>query len=139
LGYGPAYGGRKSHVVPKKKVINDASNPGHCFWCIYTRMNWGEPWHARFRESQTEYRLKNQDCFRRSVMPCMLGWFNMTRQTRREDVEWLLARAAGFDAGFALNTSFGCRFHSAGNPEVQLEFRTIGEAETLVIGGGACQ
>jgi len=87
------------------RVINDASNPGHYFWHIYTRMNWGEPWYAGFRESQTEYRLKNQDYFRRNLMPCMLGWFNMTGQTSLEDVEWLLARAAGFDAGFALNTS----------------------------------
>jgi len=87
------------------RVINDASNPGHYFWHIYTRMNWGEPWYAGFRESQTEYRLQNQDYFRRNLMPCMLGWFNMTGQTSLEDVEWLLARAAGFDAGFALNTS----------------------------------
>lgn len=87
------------------KIINDASNPGHYFWHIYTRMNWGEPWYAGFRESQTEYRLKNQDYFRRNLMPCMLGWFNMTGQTSLEDAEWLLARAAGFDAGFALNTS----------------------------------
>jgi hypothetical protein len=85
-------------------VINDASNPGHYFWHIYTRMNWGEPWYAGFRESQTEYRLQNQDYFRRNLMPCMLGWFNMTAQTSLEDAEWLLARAAGFDAGFALNT-----------------------------------
>lgn len=88
-------------------VINDASNPGHYFWHIYTRMNWGEPWYAGFRESQTEYRLKNQDYFRRNLMPGMLGWFNMTSQTSLEDIEWLLARAAGFDAGFALNTSLG--------------------------------
>jgi len=87
------------------KVITDASNPGHYFWHIYTRMNWGEPWYAGFRESQTEYRLKNQAYFRRNLMPCMLGWFNMTGQTSLEDAEWLLARAAGFDAGFALNTS----------------------------------
>jgi len=87
------------------KVINDASNPGHYFWHIYTRMNWGEPWYAGFRESQTEYRLKNQAYFRRNLMPGMLGWFNMTGQTSLEDAEWLLARAAGFDAGFALNTS----------------------------------
>jgi len=85
--------------------ISDASNPGHYFWHIYTRMNWGEPWYAGFRESQTEYRLKNQAYFRRNLMPCMLGWFNMTGQTSLEDAEWLLARAAGFDAGFALNTS----------------------------------
>jgi len=89
------------------RVITDASNPGHYFWHIYTRMNWGEPWYAGFRESQTEYRLKNQDYFRRNLMPCMLGWFNMTGQTSLEDIEWLLARAAGFDAGFALNTSLG--------------------------------
>jgi len=89
------------------RVINDASNPGHYFWHIYTRMNWGEPWYAGFRESQTEYRLKNQDYFRRNLMPCMLGWFNMTGRTSLEDAEWLLARAAGFDAGFALNCSLG--------------------------------
>ncbi len=87
------------------KIINDASNPGHFFWHIYTRMNWGEPWYAGFRESQTQYRLMNQDYYRRNLMPCMLGWFSMSAQISLEDVEWLLARAAGFDAGFALSTS----------------------------------
>ncbi len=87
------------------RVINDASNPGHYFWHIYTRMNWGEPWYAGFRESQTQYRLKNQNFYDRNLMPHMLGWFNMTEQTSIEDAEWLLARAAGFDAGFALATS----------------------------------
>ena len=46
------------------QVINDASNPGHFNWHIYTRMNWGEPWYAGFRESQTLYRFKNQVLFR---------------------------------------------------------------------------
>jgi len=87
------------------KVITDASNPGHFFWHIYTRMNWGEPWYAGFRESQTEYRLMNQDYYSRNLMPAMLGWFNMTAATSLEDAEWLLARAAGFDAGFSLCTS----------------------------------
>jgi hypothetical protein len=32
----------------------------------------------------------------------MLGWFNLAAETSIEDIEWLLARAAGFDAGFAL-------------------------------------
>ncbi len=95
------------HLDPQLhgKVINDASNPGHFFWHIYTRMNWGEPWYAGFRESQTQYRLLNQDYFRRNLMPGMLGWFSMKPQTSLEDIEWLLARAAGFDAGFALVTS----------------------------------
>jgi len=85
--------------------INDASNPGHFNWHIYTRMNWGEPWYAGFRESQTLYRFKNQLHFERNLMPHMLGWFALRADTSIEDAEWLLARAAGFDAGFALATS----------------------------------
>jgi hypothetical protein len=87
------------------RVINDASNPGHFNWHIYTRMNWGEPWYAGFRESQTQYRLQNQKYYRRNLMPSMLGWFQMGAATSLEDAEWLLARAAGFDAGFCLVTS----------------------------------
>lgn len=85
--------------------INDASNPGHFNWHIYTRMNWGEPWYAGFRESQTLYRFKNQLYFERNLMPHMLGWFALRSDTSLEDAEWLLARAAGFDAGFALAAS----------------------------------
>ena len=87
------------------QVINDASNPGHFNWHIYTRMNWGEPWYAGFRESQTLYRFKNQLYFERNLMPHMLGWFALRSDTSVEDAEWLLARAAGFDAGFALAAS----------------------------------
>lgn len=87
----------------KGHVINDASGPGHYFWHIFTRMNWGEPWYAGFRESQTQYRLKNQDYFHRNLMPRMLGWFSLSATTSMEDMEWLLARAAGFDAGFGLS------------------------------------
>ena len=87
------------------RIINDASNPGHFTWHTYTRMNWGEPWYAGFRESQTLYRLKNQYYYSRNLMPRMLGWFALRGNTSIEDAEWLLARAAGFDAGFSLATS----------------------------------
>ncbi len=95
------------HLKPELKgqVITDASTPGHFFWHMYTRMNWGEPWYAGFRESQTQYRLINQLYFQRNLMPAMLGWFRMTPETSLEDIEWLLARSAGFDAGYALVTS----------------------------------
>ncbi|MHA4809083.1 hypothetical protein ACX0G9_13300 [Flavitalea flava] len=89
----------------KGRVINDASNPGHFFWHVYTRMNWGEPWYAGFRESHLDIRLKNQQFFRRNLMPAMLGWFSLKPETTLEDIEWMLARGAGFDAGFALATS----------------------------------
>jgi hypothetical protein len=95
------------HLNPelKGKVINDASTPGHYFWHIYTRMNWGEPWYAGFRESQLQLRLKNQQFFRRNLMPSMLGWFSLRPETTPEDIEWMLALAAGYDAGFGLSTS----------------------------------
>lgn len=89
----------------KNDYIMDASRPGHFFWHMFTRMNWGEPWYAGFRESQTSYRLLNQDYFRRNYIPCMLGWFSMKDNTSIEDIEWMLARSAAFDAGYALVTS----------------------------------
>ncbi len=85
----------------KKSFIADASRTSHFFWHIYTRMNWGEPWYAGFRESQTEYRLKNQEYFKRNLMPGMLGWFQLKPETSVEDIDWMLARSAGFDAGYA--------------------------------------
>ena len=96
--------------------INDASNPGHFNWHVYTRMNWGEPWYAGFRESQTLYRFKNQLHFERNLMPHMLGWFALHADTSIEDAEWLLARAAGFDAGFALATSLASTAQLAADP-----------------------
>ncbi len=90
----------------KSHYIADASRTSHYFWHIYTRMNWGEPWYAGFRESQTEYRFKNQKYFERNLMPGMLGWFLMTGETSLEDIEWLLAKAAGYNAGFGLVSSY---------------------------------
>lgn len=85
----------------KEHLIIDASRTTHFFWHIYTRMNWGEPWYGGFRESQTEYRFNNQAYFKRNYMPGMLGWFKMTSFTSVEDIQWLLARSAGYDAGYA--------------------------------------
>ena len=90
----------------RRHYIADASRTSHYFWHMYTRMNWGEPWYAGFRESQTEYRLKNQKYFRRNYMPGMLGWFKMTPETSIEDIEWMLARSAAFNAGYAFVASY---------------------------------
>jgi hypothetical protein len=50
--------------------------------------------------------MKNQPYFRRNLMPGMLGWFRMTKETTIEDVEWMLARSAAFDAGYAFVTGY---------------------------------
>lgn len=89
----------------KSHLITDGSRTTHFFWHIFSRMNWGEPWYAGFRESQTEYRMKNQPYYVRNMMPAMLGWFRMTPEISLEDMEWMLARSAAFDAGYAFITS----------------------------------
>jgi len=114
------------------RVINDASNPGHFNWHINTRMNWGEPWYAGFRESQTLYRFKNQVLFERNFMPHMLGWFALRANTSLEDAEWLLARAAGFDAGFALATSLASTAQLAADPASADTARQFGATAAIL-------
>jgi len=122
------------HLNPtlKGNVINDASNPSHFNWHMNTRYNWGEPWYAGFRESQTQYRLMNQDFYRRNLLPAMLGWFSMSTQTSIEDTEWLLARAAGFDAGFAFSVNFDA---VTKNGQADTIFHTIKHWESARMAG----
>lgn len=122
------------HLKPELngRIINDASGSGHFDWHINTRYNWGEPWYAGFRESQTQYRLMNQDYYRRNLLPSMLGWFSMNAQTSIEDTEWLLARAAGFDAGFAFNLNLK---HASANGASDAIFSAIKTWETARMAG----
>jgi hypothetical protein len=113
-------------------VIDDASLPGHFNWHINTRMNWGEPWYGGFRESQTLYRFKNQVYFERNLMPHMLGWFALRPDTSIEDAEWLLARAAGFNAGFALATSLASTAQLAADPDSADTARRFGAMPAIL-------
>lgn len=116
----------------KSHMITDASRTTHYFWHIYSRMNWGEPWYAGFRESQTEYRMKNQAYFQRNLMPGMLGWFSMRNNTPVEDIEWMLARSAAFNAGYAF-VSGDRPFKTNGQSDEILRF--IGEWEKARMAG----
>ena len=112
----------------KDYLIIDASRTTHFFWHIYSRMNWGEPWYAGFRESQTQYRFSNQAYFQRNFMPGMLGWFKMTAETSLEDMEWMLAKSAGYAAGYAL-VADAKTITRNGNTDVILE--KVGDWEKL--------
>ncbi len=116
----------------RRHYIADASRSSHFFWHMYTRMNWGEPWYAGFRESQTEYRLKNQKYFRRNLMPGMLGWFSMRPSTSVEDIEWMLARSAAFGAGYAFVTSYDALEKNGYSGEI---LALLGEWEQARISG----
>ncbi len=93
----------------EREVINDASIVVPNFlWHVHTRFNWGEPWGAATREGQLQWRLHNQRYFARNFIPRMLGWFLVRSAsasfdaTTLDEIEWVLSKAAGFDAGFAL-------------------------------------
>jgi hypothetical protein len=86
----------------KHTLVNGTSRSSHYYWHISHYWNWGEPWYGGFRESQGDYRLENQPFLERNYMPNMLGWFLLSSTTGLEDIEWMMARAAGFHAGFAL-------------------------------------
>jgi hypothetical protein len=74
----------------------------HYSWHIVAFMNWGEPWYNSLRESQVNYRIENQRYFDRNLMPGMLGWFTLNTEFRPEEVEWIQARSAAFNAGYLL-------------------------------------
>ncbi len=78
------------------------STTAHYYWHIYSYMNWGEPWYSGLRQSQINYRIENQRYFERNYMPGMLGWFKLEGTYRPEEVEWIQARSAAFDAGYLL-------------------------------------
>lgn len=72
------------------------------YWHIGSYYNWGEPWYGGFKESMQQYRIDNQGLFERNYMPHMLGWYLLTEKTTLPEMEWMLARAAGYNAGFAM-------------------------------------
>lgn len=86
----------------KHDLINGTSISKTFYWHIGTYYNWGEPWYGGFKESMQQYRIDNQWLFDRNYMPHMLGWYLLTDQTTLPDMEWMLARAAGYSAGFAM-------------------------------------
>lgn len=108
-------------------VINGTSNSKHFYWHINSYCNWGEPWYEGFRESMQEYRIKNQALFERNYIPNMLGWYLMRDTTSLSDVEWMLARAAGYGAGFALTSNLEAMRK---NPETGAVLDAIREWET---------
>ena len=82
----------------------EASRATHYTWHLVTHYGWGEVWNYAqgFRTWHTDYRYNRQFGYRRNLMPNMLGHYCMDLNQSLEDIEWLMARAAGFNAGFFL-------------------------------------
>jgi hypothetical protein len=108
----------------KTYAISDASGLLHFLWHDHTRMNWGEPWGKAVREGMPEQRFANQDLFDRNLFPHMLGWFELRatssgfEATTLDDMEWVLSKGAGFNAGFALVSDLGSMKANALTPTI---------------------
>ncbi len=120
------------------EVLNDASRLLHYLWHIHTRMNWGEPWGKPTRDGMAEYRFRNQAYFERNLFPRMLGWFQLrlaggdVEATSLADIEWMLSKAAGYDAGFALVAGVDSL---NGNGQANAILDTVREWETARLDG----
>ncbi|MEI6898764.1 MAG: hypothetical protein WCL00_02705 [Bacteroidota bacterium] len=107
-------------------VLNGTSTSEPFYWHINSYCNWGEPWNGGFTESMQQYRLDNQGLLERNFLPHMLGWYLLTEKTTLPEMEWMLARSAGYNAGFAMATSLE---DLRKNPETSLLLDAIREWE----------
>jgi hypothetical protein len=107
-------------------VVNGTSTSSPYYWHTNSYCNWGEPWYGGFRESMQEYRIQNQALFDRNFVPNMLGWYRLTATTSLAEMEWMLARAAGYGAGFAMSTTLEALRQ---NPDTALLLDSIREWE----------
>ncbi len=123
-----AFLGQVDHLV-----VNGSSNIGHYYWHFNSYINWGEPWYASFRESQSRYRFDNQPFLERNYMPNMLGWFLMTPATTVEDIEWMEARAAGYRAGYAFVAEYETFRKNPATDAIIDAIRTWEEAKDLKV------
>lgn len=87
------------------EVRNGSSRSNHYYWHVNSYINWGEPWYGGFTKSQGHYRYQNQALLKRNYIPNMLGWFLLNKSTTLQEFEYMLARSAGYDAGYALTGS----------------------------------
>jgi len=110
-------------------VVNGTSQSSHFYWHLNTYMNWGEPWYGGMRESQNEIRFNNQATLERNYQPNMLGWFWYQAGTTLEEMEWMLARAAGWNAGYALVVNPGAIGKNPNTAKVIEAIRTWEEAK----------
>ena len=93
----------------KPEVITDASNLLHFNWHVHTRMNWGELTQSAKADVDT-YRANNCRYFEDNLFPTGMGWWRFGgagldwEASRLEDIEYLLAKCAGYNATHGLAT-----------------------------------
>lgn len=93
----------------KHEVRSDASGLLHYLWHVHSHMNWGELTLSA-KQDVDNYRVKNCQMFEDNLFPTALGWWRLNgagsdwEATRIEDIEYLVAKAAGWNGLHALAT-----------------------------------
>lgn len=100
--YGMDYFSDELLTQVNHELRNGSSRSNHYYWHVNSYINWGEPWYGGFTKSQGHYRYTNQALLKRNYTPNMLGWFLLNPTTTLQEFEYMLARSAGYDAGYAL-------------------------------------
>jgi len=97
---------RRTYEKAGSEVLSDASVRSHYRWHAHAYFNWGEPWYDDDRRGgMLNYRARNQEIFRRNLMPKMLGWYAVLENrddfeaTTPENFEFMLSRMAAYDSG----------------------------------------
>ncbi|MBN8457495.1 MAG: hypothetical protein J0M04_06645 [Verrucomicrobia bacterium] len=122
LGVGGAGGGIfldawNAGLSPEKRnrMMIEASCMSNYGWHSTFSANWGEPWYDTFRKSMLAYRLEMVRFHARNYLPPMLGqYFIHPDGETPEDIEWLMALATGYNAGFSLTFGRGSSSYVTG-------------------------
>ncbi len=92
---------------PDKLLQSDQLTHGS--WHYLSRVNENTLWSSNMRSTMAETLAKKQTYYRSNMMPWMIGNFRIhladknRKATTMEELEWFLANAAAYDAGFGLD------------------------------------
>ncbi|MFH1007440.1 MAG: hypothetical protein V1800_08065 [Candidatus Latescibacterota bacterium] len=92
-------------------VVFDVSTMAHFLWHMVSRGNWGENMVNLRDEVERRSRLDNIALQQRNLMPTALGWWPLRLRTtdyeatNTDDFEYILAKCAGYDACFCIESS----------------------------------
>jgi len=85
----------------KKHILVTASPSQTLFnWHMISYFSWGEfDMEKGFRGTMLDYRLGRQEQLLSNLVPAKLGQYYPDSKSSLEDIEWVMARAAGWDSG----------------------------------------
>jgi len=94
----------ETYLKHKNEVLVTASPSQSLLnWHMISYFSWGEfDWFAGFRGTMLDFRLSCQEKLEANLIPAKMGQYYPDEKTTLEDMEWLMARTAGWNSGVDL-------------------------------------